>query len=155
VIVELQDARVRRIGRVKSARFVDAEAHCARIVPLDRDPPRLKKRSIGEKDVDAAPLSIGEINGAASIYRDTCGVAHALILKGLQGCALGFKFVDESSSRVSEENIAERIGCERNRVIQLARAWALFSPGIEEFEGGRRLRFGRGCGAISAGSEKK
>src|ERR1700674_356502 len=124
-------------------------------MPLGGAPPGLKKRSIGEKEMDAPPLGVSDINGAAGVHRDPRRVAHTRVLKRKQGSATRFKFVNEARARVGKENVALRIGCECHWLIELARAIAFISPSAEEFKRRRRLRFRRRIRAISARNEEK
>ena len=107
MIVELQDAGVRGIGRIEGAFFVDAEAERAGKVSLGSGPPGLEKCSVGEKDVDASLLRVCDINRATRIDRDPCRVTHPRIFEGLQGNPTRFKLVDEAGGRVWEENVAQ------------------------------------------------
>src|ERR1700688_3455878 len=153
--VELHDARVRGIGHIENALFVDADAQRAGKMPLGGAPPGLEKCSIGEKDVDAALLRVGAIYVADGVHRDTRCVAHARVLEGKQGSATRFKFVDEAGARVRKENVAQQIDREGHRRVEFARALAFISPSAEELKRWWRLRFRRRIRAISASNEKK
>ena len=155
MIVEFLNARVRGIGRIESALFVDADAQRPGKMPLSGAAPGLEKCSIGKEDMDAALLRVSDINGAAGIHRDSRGVAHTRVLERKQGSAIRFKFVDKIGGRVGEENIAQRIGREGHWRVEFAGAFAFISPGAEEFKGRRRLRFRRRVRAISARNEEK
>jgi len=155
VIVELHDARVRGIGRIDSALFIDANSQRAGKMPLGGGAPGLEESSIGEEDEDAALLRVGDVNCAAGIHRDPGGVAHTGVLKGKQGSSSRFKFVDKAGGRVGEKNVAQRIGREGHWRVEFARAIAFVSPGAEEFKRRRGLRFRSGIRAISARNEEK
>jgi hypothetical protein len=122
---------------------------------LRRAPQGPKECPIWEKNEDAALLSVSDINGAAGVDRDPRRVAHASVLKGLQGSATRFKFVDKAGAGVGEENAAERIGSERHRLVEFARTFAFISPSAEELKRRRRLWLRRRIRAIPARNEKK
>lgn len=153
-VVELQDARMRRIGDIQRALLIGGYAQRAGKMALRGGPPGLKKRPIGEKDVNVAPLSVSQINGAARVHRDPRRAADTRVLKGLQGNAARFKFVDKAA-RVGKENIAKGICCESHRRVQFARALAFISPGAQELKWRRRLRLRRRTYTVSTGNKEK
>jgi len=143
------------IGHIEIPLLVGADAQRPDKFPLGGAPPGLEKCSIGEKDMDVPSLRVSDIDGAAGVHRDPRRTAHTRVLKGKQGGAFGFKFVDKAPARVGEENVAERIGREGHRRVEFARALAFFSPSAEEFKRWRGLRLRRGIHAISAGNEEE
>ncbi len=155
MVAELQDARVRGIGRIENALFVQTKAQHAGKMTLSGAPPGLEKGSVREKDEDVALLRVSHINGAAGVHRDPRRTMQAWILERKQGSAIRFKFVDKSGARVREENAAPRIRRKRHRGVEFARALAWISPGAEEFKRRGRLRFRSRIRAISARNEEK
>jgi hypothetical protein len=105
--------------------------------------------------MDAASLRIRNINGASGIHRNSRCVAHTRVFKGLQWSAARFKFVDKTGAGVGKENVPKRICRECHGGVKLAGALAFISPGAEELERRRRLRFRRRICAVSAGNEEK
>lgn len=83
---------------------------------------------IGEKDEGAASRGIGNVDDPAGVDGNGLGLLKRVILEGKKRRAIRAELVNEAAAGVSDINVAERIGGDTFRVIELAGPIALGSP---------------------------